>query len=54
MTMVAVLAAVGCSDESSELNARTMENTSKTLVVYYSFTNNVRTIVGELTKTARC
>jgi len=28
MTMVAVLAAVGCSDESSELNARTMENTS--------------------------
>lgn len=50
MTMVAVLAAVGCSDESSELNARTMENTGKTLVVYYSFTNNVRTIVGELTK----
>lgn len=44
------LVAVACSHDTIETNAHTNNNTGRTLVVYYSFTNNVRTIVGELTK----
>lgn len=44
------LVAVACSHDTIETNAHTNNNTCRTLVVYYSFTNNVRTIVNELTK----
>lgn len=41
---------VACSCSGDEANAQPATDMGKTLVVYYSFTNNVRTIVGELTK----
>ena len=51
MATVAVLATVSCSsNDAVEVNAQTTTDIGKTLVVYYSFTNNVRTIVGELSK----
>ena len=51
MALVTLLAAASCSEgEGIEAKAQAPASMGKTLVVYYSFTNNVRTIVGELTK----
>ena len=51
MATVAVLATVACSsNDAIEVKALTATDMGKTLVVYYSFTNNVRTIVSELSK----
>ncbi|MBQ8454023.1 MAG: hypothetical protein IJ537_01590 [Bacteroidaceae bacterium] len=51
MALLTLLAAACCSEgEGIEAKAQAPASMGKTLVVYYSFTNNVRTIVGELTK----
>ncbi|MBQ9170003.1 MAG: hypothetical protein IJ148_04145 [Bacteroidaceae bacterium] len=51
MALVTLLAAASCSEgEGIEAKAQAPASMGKTLVVYYSFTNNVRTIVGEMTK----
>lgn len=50
LSIIMLIVAVACSStDDIDLNAQTVEG-GKTLVVYYSFTNNVRTIVGELSK----
>ena len=51
MATVAVLVTVACSsNDAVEVNAQTATDMGKTLAVYYSFTNNVRTVVSELSK----
>ena len=51
LALMALLAATACSEgEGTEARAQAPAGMGRTLVVYYSFTNNVRTIVGELTK----
>lgn len=51
MALLTLLAAACCSEgEGIEAKAQAPASMGKTLVVYYSFTNNVRTIVGEMTK----
>ncbi len=51
LTLLLALCAMACSNEESELKAQPQTaNGGRTLIVYYSFTNNVRTIVGELSK----
>ena len=53
MALLTLLAAASCSEgEGNEARAQVPANMGKTLVVYYSFSGNVRTIVGELTKQA--
>ena len=49
-TLLLCLCAMACSSEETELKAQPASNGGRTLIVYYSFTNNVRTIVGELAK----
>ena len=49
MTLLALIAVVACGDhEGNEVKAQTAEG-GKTLVVYYSYTNNCRDIVNSLT-----
>ena len=38
-----------CCTKDSEVQAQTVENVGKTLVVYYSYTNNCHEIVTSLT-----
>lgn len=49
LTVMSILAVACSSDEAGELNAQTTEGSGKTLVVYYSYTNNCREIVTTLT-----
>lgn len=49
LTVVSLLAVACSSDEAGEVNAQPTVNTGKTLVVYYSYTGNCRSIVNTLT-----
>lgn len=49
LTVISLLAVACSSDEVGEVNAQTTEASGKTLVVYYSYTNNCREIVTTLT-----
>jgi flavodoxin len=49
LTVVSLLAVACSSDEAGEVNAQTTGSLGKTLVVYYSYTNNCREIVTSLT-----
>ena len=49
-TILLCLCAMACSSEEADLKAQPAASGGRTLIVYYSFTNNVRTIVGELAK----
>lgn len=49
LTVISLLAVSCSSDEAGEVNAQTTNGSSKTLVVYYSYTNNCREIVTSLT-----
>ena len=49
LTVVSLLAVVCSSDEAGRVNAQTTGGSDKTLVVYYSYTNNCHEIVTTLT-----
>ncbi len=49
LTVVSLLAVACSSDEAGKANAQTTGSLGKTLVVYYSYTNNCREIVTSLT-----
>ena len=49
LTVISLLAVACSSDEAGEVNAQTTGASGKTLVVYYSYTNNCREIVTSLT-----
>ena len=49
LTVVSLLAVACSGDEAGEVNAQTTGASGKTLVVYYSYTNNCREIVTTLT-----
>jgi len=49
LTVISLLAVACSSDEAGEVNAQTTSASGKTLVVYYSYTNNCREIVTSLT-----
>ena len=49
LTVMSLLAVACSSDDAGELNAQVAEGSGKTLVVYYSYTNNCREIVTTLT-----
>ena len=51
IAIVAMFAAMICGDSDAlNVKAQTTDGTAKTLIVYYSFTGNVKSIVGELTE----
>ena len=51
MAVAALFVLMACSDSDAlEVKAQTTDGTSKTLIVYYSFTGNVKGIAGELTE----
>ena len=49
LTVMSLLAVACSGDEAGKVNAQTTGSTGKTLVVYYSYTNNCREIVTTLT-----
>ena len=49
LTVMSLLAVVCSGDEAGKVNAQTTGSSDKTLVVYYSYTNNCREIVNTLT-----
>ena len=49
LTVVSLLAVACSSDEAGQVNAQPTADTGRTLVVYYSYTGNCRSIVSALT-----